>query len=176
MALAVGATVVRVKRVADAVDVDPRALASWVKRRPARVAALARALDGPSPLAPLARALGEADPRARNASTNEALRDLGAEVAWGEAIPDAALRACAFGTLLAVAAVLIGRVDLGARLVDILVLGGGGALVVLDVRRLSRAYATRWRVALDAWVAASVDPAELAAPSVTPSRRARRKQ
>ena len=80
---------------------------------------------------------------------------------WGEAIPDASLRACVFATLLAVAGVVIGGDDLIPRLVNVLVIGLCGTLVVADVRRLARAYTTRWRTGLDAWVAASVDPDEL---------------
>ena len=162
------------RRVAGAVDVDPKAFAGWTKRRPERVAALADATDGST--AALAAALAEPDARRRAAFTNEALRDLAAEVAWGEAIPDAALRACAFGTLLAVAGVLIGKDELGPRVIEVLAIGLGGTLAVVDARRLARAYATRWRVALDAWVAASVDADELTtreAPARRPGSRGR---
>ena len=158
-------------RVAGAVDVDPKLFASWTKRHPDRVKALAATMDESSSSGALAVALAEPDPRARIAACNEALRDLAADVSWGEAIPDAALRACAFGTLLAVSGVLIGREDLTARLLEVLAIGLGGTLAVLDVRRIARAYAIRWRVGLDAWVAASVAPDEVAAPAQT-SRRA----
>jgi hypothetical protein len=159
--LAAGATFTQLRRVATAIDVDPKGLAQWVKRRRDRVALLPARLDG-SPLAPLATAMAIDDPRVRVAETNEALGDLAAEVSWGEAIPDAALRGCIFATLLAVAGVVIGRDDLVPRLVDVLVVGVCGTLIVADARRVARAYGARWRTGLDAWVAASVDPSELA--------------
>ena len=162
----------RLVRVGDALDVDVDRLAVFVKRRPERVSLVAESLLG-SRVAPLASALAAST--ARVAESNEALSDLSAELGWGETVPGAAIRIVILCTLFSAAWVVIARVDVGLRLLDVACLGGGGLMLVLSCKRAAAGLASRHRRALDAWVAASA-PDEIAPTRERDPRPSRRRR
>lgn len=175
--VAAAVTVSRVARIGLVLDVQPALLAQWLKRRPAAVPAVARACAevGCAPLAlELAEALAAPD-ATRAASCNEALHDLAAELEAAEDVSAAALRLVILSSLLAVASVVIGRVDVGERLLDVVGVGGAATGIVLWARRVARASSARRRADVDQWVAACVGRDQVAAPATRESAEGRRR-
>lgn len=174
--VAAAVTVSRVARIGLVLDVQPALLAQWLKRRPAAVPAVAQACAevGCAPLVlELSEALAAPDPR-RAALCNEALHDLAAELEAAEDVSAAALRLAILSSLLAVACVVIGRVDVGDRLLDVVGVGGAAIGIVLWSRRVARASSARRRSDVDQWVAASVAKDQVAGPSGGSAARGKR--
>lgn len=154
---ALGAALWRVRRVLAVTTIDVSVIARATKRDRARISAWPRLLEGTA-MDELASALALPDGPTRNGAVNVALADLEGELGWGDEVTTGLLRVLLFGTFFAsLVPLLIGPSS--GPLIDGLVLlsiGGGAAIGVLAARRLIDEHVRETRLAIDAWVDASV--------------------
>ena len=86
------------------------------------------------------------------AGANEVLLDVEARLTWGAHIPAACARISLFGALLAGVLLLMRDVRLTAEVLDVIALGGAGAMISMVAGAEAQKMAKRMRKAVDALV------------------------
>jgi hypothetical protein len=152
--LAVAGALARLRSLGRAVRVDPSLLARAISRCEDRteLEALVGALGeaGARWEPELVRGVLEArtDDEAR-AAANEVLLDVGASLSWATSAPAVGVRVALLGTVLAVALLIARDASVSLELLDVVALGGGGAMVALSAAAQARRLARELRKAVD---------------------------